>query len=193
MKPSIALIALLIPLSVRVDVGTMERKPLVVHLSTGQQLEGELLSVRDSALLMFPKFGVNELTLINSVRAVRVIPFCDVRSIVVLGEDGHPITGALVGGAVGCAAGCVIGSTKTVKQKPEDTFGCQAEQEKQANTSNGGFLGGIFGSAIGLAVGVSMGGGDVILIDSTRRDFLPLRYLARYPNGEPEYILKAGE
>jgi len=103
------------------------------------------------------------------------------------------VAAAVGGGLVGSAVGCSAGRDKPVKQSRSDTFGCNAEAERNQNMTSGALIGGAVGCGVGLLIGSVITQSGDELISAKVRDFAKLSLIARYPAGEPDFIRELGQ
>ncbi|UCH66042.1 MAG: hypothetical protein JSW63_02605 [Ignavibacterium sp.] len=163
---------------------------VIIDLNGGRRYNGELLSVRDSTILLCEKYGASEKELENSNNLIRIIKNHDIKLIEVQGESkilqGAAIgagAGVAVGAAIGLAAGDDEGSSKvgffrlryTAEQK---ALGCAC-------------LLGSLGTIIGLIAGSIESTYDTVVYDYMileDYDFTQLNIFSRYEGDEPDYI-----
>jgi hypothetical protein len=91
--------------------GTTERiagAEVVIDVNDGRRYSGELLSVRDSTMLLCEKYGASEKELENSNNLIRIIKNHDIKLIEIQGES-KILQGMAIGAGVGVVAGAAIG------------------------------------------------------------------------------------
>ncbi len=178
---------LLVVLSVGFRNGGSESKEVEITLGDGTKFDAEILSVRDSAIVVTRNVGASQQDLLADPGSVVALPFSQI-AIVQTAGSSYTAVGLFSGMAIGCLGGCAIGSSQHVEQQKNDTFGCNAESEKTTNTLTGAALGGLGGAVVGAAIGGAASGAGQSLVTMTDRDFQVLRNVARYPAVEPAYL-----
>jgi hypothetical protein len=132
-------------------------------LHDGRQMSGELVSVRDSTMVIHA--GDTQYVVIKNN---------DIKSITVRGTSTYPLWLGL-GSFVGVVSGAIIGREIAI-----------------FNQGYGASIGGLVGAGCGLLVGTIIASAtstEDIGIDSlTKKDLVRLKLLSRYPENESEYI-----
>lgn len=150
---------------------------------------GEVIAVRESTVVLGTRKGLSPAEMVNDPGALLVVRRSQIIK-VTTESNMHPGTGMLIGAPIGCLAGLAIGSAIEVDRKPDDTFGCNAREERSSNELNGMLIGTGVGMAAGCVVGSAVGDQGQVLISPDQRDFSFLRGYARYPAEEPESLKK---
>ncbi len=189
MKVGVVSIVIMAFLSVGFQKEVPKDTKVEITLMSGTRISGEILSVRDSTIVVANQAGLPEGVLITERNRVAVLPHRRVMSVESPGTSRTFVMG--VGGmAMGCMVGCLIGSGQKVERQPNDTFGCSEQAEREKNAENGALVGGLAGCLVGGALGAGISTKDTSFISSSQRDFKVLRAIARYPDIEPEFLKK---
>jgi hypothetical protein len=187
----LASLFLLAALSVGVVVDGTISRTVEVTLFGRPAFWGEVIALRESTVVLGTRAGLSPAEMLNDPAALLVVPHSRVIRIATE-SNTHPVTGMLIGAPVGCLSGLAIGSAIGVEKKPEDTFGCNARAEHEANQANGMLIGTGVGLAAGCMIGMATGEKGQVVISPEQRDFSFLRGYARYPADEPESLKKIG-
>lgn len=150
------------------DVGA----EVTIVLFNGKEIEGELLSVRDSALILCTEYAATEEELANSVYPVILVKN-NVTMKLTFEGNSYVWTGIAVGWLAGAAIGQLIGKSG---DEPAAAYG-------------GAMLGMILGITAGGIAGYALSEEEFVLEEiPTGYDFYFLNNLARYKEVEPEYL-----
>jgi hypothetical protein len=187
----LASLFLLAALSLGVVIQGSTSQPVEISLSGGRAFTGEVIAVRDSTVVFGTKPGLSPVEMLNDPKALLVARFSHVLMISTQ-KNTHPVTGMLIGAPVGCLGGLAIGSAVEVERQPNDTFGCNAQAEHDANKATGMMVGTAVGMLAGCAIGAATGEKGQVLISPEQRDFSFLKSYARYPGEEPESLQRIG-
>ncbi len=187
MKRPVLSIILLAFLSVGFQSSPTNPKEVKILLSEGTELSVEILSVRDSSIVIAREVGLSDDELKTSRNTIAVLPFKRVMQVETPGKS-YTAVGLFTGMALGCIGGCAIGSAQSVSNQQNDTFGCKAQEEKSNNTVEGAAIGAGVGALVGVIVGGSISSGGTTLVSPTQRDFGSLNFVARYLREEPEFL-----
>jgi hypothetical protein len=193
-------IATIVPLSVGVQVNPSGPQDVTITFRNGQQMEGEILVVRDSVLLFCGQSGMRESELRSRAKELVLVLKNDViQSVETISRNSYVGTGILVGVGLGCVTGCIIGNSIEVKVQPQknDTFGCnaanEASEEKSRNMLDYGLGVGLGGGILGGVIGSSMSTKrEQFWVTDQVRNFRTLTLLARYPASEPDFLKEIG-
>ncbi len=187
MKKQVLAGTLLAFLSVGFDSRPGEGREVEILLRDGSKITAEILSVRDSSIVVAHPTGLTEEELQRMDKVIAVLPYRNVLQVETPGSS-YTLVGLGIGAAVGCATGCALGSSKSVNQDKNDTFGCNAAEEQANNT----FAGAAIGTGVGALAGALIGGASSEsakqLVTPTQRDFRALTGVARYGAQEPGYL-----
>jgi hypothetical protein len=187
----LASVLLLAVLSLGVVIEGTVSQTVEIMLSGGRTFKGEVISVRDSTVVLGTRPGLSPVEMLSEPGALMVARFSQVLTISTE-RNTHPVTGMLIGAPVGCLGGLAIGSSIEVDRQPNDTFGCNAQAEHDANKVTGTIVGTAVGMLAGCVIGGATGEKAQVLVSPQQRDFTFLREVSRYPNGEPESLKKIG-
>ena len=155
------------------DVGA----EVTLSLNNSTEINGELLFVRDTTLIICSKYGVPENQLVRIIYPINSIQNKDIQE---LSIERGPYTGKIfIGAGLGMLGGVIVGwliGEAITNSLSWEEFGL--------------LLG--LGSSAGLITGGIMGAtsyDDIILQEiPPGYDFSLLKPLARYPDEEPEYL-----
>ncbi len=92
-------------------------------MNDGTEYAGELLSVRDSVMILCRKYNASEKDLSDSVYAIYSLNNRDIKLIELQGGN-YAIYGIIFGGLTGSIIGAAIGKTNETKSQP---LGCLQE------------------------------------------------------------------
>lgn len=159
-------------------------KEVAILLRNGHKVDGELLSVRDSSVLLAVQSIPGDDNLFTSVAGVAEIPNRQMVAVTVEGKS-RVLLGVGLGLVGGTLAGAVIGGAAGASREPSLESGLNTA----AGTLVGAMVGGLAGLAIGLVVGAGMSQSDQsIAPNSFGEAHRALQRLARYPDNEPESL-----
>lgn len=168
-----------------------QREPGVkvfILMNDGEEFTGELLTVRDSTMILCKYYKAREKDLVNLVFPIYLLQNQDIRLIEVIGEK-NIIWGVVLGGLGGSLIGGAIGSgIKDDDQPKEEGFGFSLDFGEMPL---GCCLGGAIGALIGGITARSIISNDelVYLYANTEEyDFTQLNIYSRYGGKEPEYL-----
>jgi len=172
------------------DKGTVRRKlnayekvnyagaEVTIVLDNGKEVEGELLSVRDSALIICKEYSATEEELANSIYPVIPVRNNKIQQITVEGNS-YVWWGIGIGYLTGAIIGYLLGQTGATNDKTDQAF----------SGLGGGILGGLIGLAAGGGIGYAFSTEKFVLQEiPSGYNFYFLKPLARYPDKEPEYL-----
>ncbi len=156
---------------------------VVLLLNDGQEIAGELLSVRDSSIIISTIENAEGYGSAGDTAGIVVVSNQRVQKVIIKGESkvlkGMGL-GLLIGGAIGAMINCVT------YKKPRDSsfhFGPEA-----APGAVGVFLGGLGGLAVGAIVGSAASTSDEVIEPLPNHDLSSLKPFARFPGNEPEWL-----
>jgi hypothetical protein len=180
-------------LTAAATISPAHAKEIVILLSGGSELRAELLSVRDSAIVICLKVDVSNDELLRNPRLATVLPFQRVDRIKMEGKS-YVITGLLLGALGGGIAGGLIGSQVTTESERNPDFFTTvfvAPVERTAHTATGILVGGLGGLLLGAMIGGGASTPETILDPRGRGQREVLREFARFPRQEPEFLKDA--
>jgi len=158
-----------------------------ILLKSGGDLNADLVSVRDSALVICRVLNVSERVLQANPSLVEVLPL---RNIDLVKVEGHSYVapGLAIGGLGGALVGGLIGSQ--VKDETKENVGTLifAPVEHTAHTAAGALIGMCAGFVLGAMIGNATSSPDEIIDPHVTGWTIKLRRCARYPGKEPEFL-----
>jgi outer membrane protein W len=155
---------------------------IAVILSNGRIQEGELLSVRDSALIIsIAPAGVTEVAA-NEAPPSTLIRNQDIQKVIIKGES-NVLKGVGLGFLIGAGAGALIGVAGG-DDPPGGLFSLSAPEK----AALGAILGGGCGVIVGTIAGAASSSRDKVIEALPNKDFSILRPVARFPTREPEFL-----
>lgn len=156
-------------------------KEVRVLLNNGQEIEGELLSVRDSSLVVSTLEDFDPDDQVAQTRGIITLGNQEILRVVLKGESkilkGMGL-GTLIGGGFGAALGFASGDD------PPGWFSLTAGEKSVA----GGIVFGAVGFIIGTVAGLASSSRDKIVEPLPDQDFSSLRPFAKFPEKEPEFL-----
>jgi hypothetical protein len=147
-------------------------------LKNGQEISGELLSVRDSSLVISTMEDANENDLSTQTVGIIAVRNEELFHVVVKGKS-NIVTGMAGGVLYGAALGGVLCSCIPAAS------GLSTPEERAAG---GAFVFGAIGFVVGTIAGIASSSNDKLVEPRMNNDFSSLRPLARYPDKEPEFL-----
>jgi hypothetical protein len=149
-----------------------------VEMNDGSDYTGELLTVRDSIMIVCEEYDADEQELADSVYALFVLNNRDIK-LIELSVGNYLGAGMVVGYTAGAAVGGAAGSDPNPYYLDLGAF---------AGALAGGLVGAIIGGTIGF---IFTDYEDVYeQANPEEYDFKKLNIYARYVNNEPEYLKK---
>jgi hypothetical protein len=164
-------------LSVGYQAEVSDPPVVTIILTGGTKLTREILSVRDSSIVVVENPGLSQTEILADPIAVAVLPYSGISSVQTVG-NAHTILGFLIGMPIGSLGGCIIGAAQ-----PDDSKG-----PINPRATGGGVQGCIVGGLAGAAAGYAWRTGSTVLISPGERNFQALKQVARYPLAEPVYL-----
>ncbi len=149
-------------------------------LKDGEEIEGELLSVRDSTITMCTEYSATEKELANLQYPIHTVRTDEILEITLEGSNYR-----WIGLGIGTVAGIGLGVLVAENYESESL-------DSRGEAYIGFCLGtlvftGVF--ALGAVIGIFASADEVILHEiPPGYKLLPLKLLARYPDKEPEYL-----
>ena len=174
---------------VRIKEQEANAADVVLFLRNGQKLKGELLSVRDSSIVLSKPFrGLkNDSTICLSAFSVRSQ---EIEKVIIVGKS-RVLSGMGYGALVGAGAGIVIGIADGDDPPcPPDAWVCFPRYSAGAKAFIAGFGLGVLGTGIGAIVGAVSSTADKEIEPRENYDFSALKPRARYSAFEPEFLRK---
>jgi hypothetical protein len=154
-------------LFVQRDVGA----EVFIVVNNGEEYTSELLTVRDSTIIVSNEYGLTEEELLQSAYQINIIGIHNIKSIWILGEDN-----LLIGLAIGVGIGYAL-------------LRISASQEGEYKYYIAGL--GLLSAVTGLLVGASTSRYDEEIYNYKNPedfDFTQLNIYSRYGGKEPEYL-----
>ena len=149
-----------------------------VSIKDGEEISGELLSVRDSTIIICTEYSAAEEDLASLQYPINTVRTDEIVELKIEGNTTPVLIGAGIGLAVGIGLVVLAGP---YNPKPSDT--------EEASKTCGGILLGLGAFSLGGLIGALVSTEDVILTEiPPGYQFVPLKTLARYPDEEPEYL-----
>lgn len=152
------------------------------------QFNAEILSVRDSSLVLASPCGLSQDDLINKKAQILVVREDEIYGVKTAGSS-NIFPGMLFGGTAGCVSGCLIGRSLKVTPTTEP-YGCNKSEDELRNENGVNYAVGVGagGILLGAIIGAATSSRDSLWITPVRRDFRALKPLARYPLQEPQFL-----
>ena len=166
---------------------------IIIRTMDDTKYTGELLGVRDSTILICPKFGASETELVRKIYSVDIIQKRDINLLILRGKKAY-LTGMLAGGLIGGLLGTVIGASADIGDE-NNNFRIIRISREEAILGSACCLGGT-GILIGGLLGLTGSTEDKIIYDSVepeKIDYEWLKQFCRYIDPEPEYLRNLGE
>ncbi|MGB2958910.1 MAG: hypothetical protein WBG01_07345 [Bacteroidota bacterium] len=175
--------------NVRIVAESMERRgeELVVYTRGGEKVSGELLSVREDALLIGSEDHIPGSRFFDGIGHVRKIQSGEVEGVVIEGRS-YKVGGAVVGAVAGAVIGGVIarnsdgGGSRTVNLLG---LPLTLRSSSVGKVSGGAVLGAGIGGLLGHTIGAATSTADVVIAPEHIRS---LRSMARFSRLEPDQI-----
>ena len=147
-------------------------------LINGEEISGELLSVRDSSIALCATYSATEEELASLKHPISIIETDGIREFEIAGNTFPLWIGAGIGFVAGTTAGILV---------INDLKETSAEESIDKALGSCCLVAGL--TALPVAIGRLLSTEDVILSDiPSGYKFLPLKSLARYPDEEPVYL-----
>ena len=137
----------------------------------GLKYTGELLSAKDSVMILCEKYNAQESDLMDSVYAIYIVNNYDIK-LIKLNDGNYAILGIIFVGVIGAGIGATTGS----------------KHDYGAATSC--LFGGLLGATVGLVLGLNITDYEVIYkyVNPDEYDFTQLSIYSRYGSEEPDYL-----
>ena len=157
------------------DVGA----EITLSIKNGEEINGELLSVRDSTITLCTKHSATEEELAKLKYSITTVRNDEIQELTIEGSS-YVWNGLFIGIGAGTGIGVIIGLI--IEADSRGDF-------KGYKTIGLGMIGFITGAIAGPLVGYSLSTEEFILQEiPPDYDFSLLKPLARYPDEEPEYL-----
>ncbi len=148
-------------------------------MNNGFKINGELLSVRDTTIIIYSIYGLQENQLARLNYPIYNIHNREIKELTIEGSS-YVWTGFFIGIAAGTAIGLVVGSS--AEEKEGGMF-------EGLPTFAGGSLGSLVGATTGSIIGYNLSSEEFVLQEiPPGYDLSILKPLARYQDEEPEYL-----
>jgi len=149
-------------------------------LKDGEEIKGELLSVRDSTITLCTEYSASEKELASLQYPIHTVRTEKIWEITLEGSN-YIWTGLGIGAAAGIGIGVLIAENYESEK-------LDSRWEKFAGSCLGGLVGSLV-AGLGGGIGALVSTDEVILYEiPPGYKLLPLKSLARYPDEEPEYL-----
>ena len=162
---------------------------VLIMMSDGEEYTGELLTIRDSTMIVCERRNAREIDLADSVFSIFSLKNRDIRYIEIEGE-GNALYGIIFGGITGGLIGAAVykGKDEEEKKPDENSFGFNFNFNFDPVT--GCCIGGLVGALAGGIIGYNIKDDEPIYIyeKSDEYDFTQLNIYSRYGGEEPEYL-----
>lgn len=157
-----------------------------ITMNSGEEYTGELLSVRDSIMILCESDKVSEEEISDFSYPFITIKNHDIKSISIEGKKNMLV--AIIFGGLGAGMGAAIGSNDGKEEKTEGIF----PAPDFGNAGLGCFIGGSIGLLLGVIIGNNISDNEVVYEykNSEEYDFKQLNHYSRYGDNEPEYLMK---
>ncbi len=150
-------------------------------LKDGLEINGELLSIRDSTITICTKYSATEKELISLQYPIQVIRTEKINEITLEGSN-YKWIGLGIGAVAGIGLGILVAENyepSEAKDKLERGFGKMCM----------GTMVGLLAAGVGMGIGELVSTDDVILYEiPPGYKLIPLKALARYSDEEPEFL-----
>jgi hypothetical protein len=154
------------------DVGA----EITLSLQNGEEINGELLSIKESSLTICTEYSAKEVELANLTYPIIPVRYDEIKELTIKGGN-YVWIGFLIGSAVFTGIGIIVGHGIEA--------GLDVEDKVIGMSIFGFFVGAIAGGIVGYLLSTD----NVILKDiPPEYDFSLLKSLARYPDEEPKYL-----
>ena len=180
MKKLIALFTFLPLLTVPANDLLADGADVVLLLNSGSEVSGELLSVRENAILIARTSGTTDEVLERFPDAISVVPYESVQKVTI---DGNSYV--LLGLGLGLVTGVAVGFAVAPDAHEDNSPGQLVDG---INSTYSVSIGGLIGLALGTVVGAAASTGDNEMETSTFKSPYSLKPYARYQEDEPEFL-----
>jgi hypothetical protein len=170
-----------------------EKPTVKIRLNSDQEIEGELMSVRDSSVLIATQDEDIPSALSTDVKGIVAIEDTMISRVTIEGNS-NVLLGMGLGFLGGTVAGGVIGASSYTPPPPPTDFGGAVAQLGEAMIGPGAaalggmIVGAVGGMLVGAAVGAATSKRDVEVNLHVPAEWVALKGLARYPDKEPKAL-----
>jgi len=164
---------------------------VLIMLSDGEEYTGELLTIRDSIMIMCERHNAREKDLADSVFSLFSLKNRDIRYIEIKGS-GNALYGIIFGGVAGGLIGAAVYKSEDEEEKKPDENSFIFNFNINLDPVRGCCIGGFIGAIAGGIIGYNIKDDEPIYIyeKSDEYDFTQLNIYSRYGGEEPEYLKK---
>ena len=159
---------------------------ITLSLKNEEEIEGELLSVRDSTITVCTEYSATEEQLASLKYPINTVRIDEILEFKIEGNENEYIWIGVIGIVVGLGLGVLVAENYESESSSGSGLDEMVESGEKLCVGTGVFLlvSGISGLILRL-----LSTEDVILTEiPPGYKFLPLKFLARYPDEEPEYL-----
>jgi len=162
---------------------------VLVMMRDGEEYTGELLTIRDSTMILCERYNAREKDLAESVFSFFSLNNRDIRYIEIEGE-GNPLFGIIFGGVTGALIGAAVYKSEDEEEKKPDENSFGFNFNINFDPVTGCCIGGLVGVFVGGIIGYNIKDDEPIYIyvKSDEYDFTQLNIYSRYGGEEPEYL-----
>jgi len=162
---------------------------VLIMMRDGEEYTGELLTIRDSTMIMCERHNAREKDLADSVFSFFSLKNRDIRYIEIEGE-GNPLFGIIFGGVTGALIGAAVYKSEEEEEKKPDENSFGFNFNINFDPATGCCIGGLVGVFAGGIIGYNITEDEPIYIyeKSDEYDFTQLNIYSRYGGEEPEYL-----
>jgi hypothetical protein len=157
---------------------------VTILMRDSSSVEGELIAVHDSALIICRELSMSERRLEMHPDSLSIVRIGKILRLHVAGHHN-----ALIGAGIGAASGLIIGSIAAANTpEPAGTVGTNRMDYRALGTIGGTLLGLLGGIIVGGMI--ESGARDIEILDHSELVALSLK--ARYQRDEPDFIKRRG-
>ena len=177
------------PDTIKNNVITKPGAKVLIMLSDGEEYTGELLTIRDSIIILCERYNAREKDLADSVYSFFSLKNRDIRYIEIKGI-GNPLYGIIFGGVVGAFIGAAVYKSEDEEEKKPDENSFGFNFDINLDPVTGCCIGGLVGAFAGGIIGYNITDDEPIYASkkSEEFDFTQLNIYSRYGGEEPEYL-----
>ena len=158
-----------------------------IEMNNLNEYTGELLTIRDSIMILCERYNAREKDLADSVYSFFSLKNRDIRYIEIVGK-GNALYGIIIGGVTGGLIGtAVYKSEDEEEKKPDENSFFKIGFDLELT---GCCIGGLVGALAGGIIGFNITDDEPIYVyeKSEEFDFTQLNIYSRYRGEEPEYL-----
>lgn len=154
---------------------------VTLSLNNREYFSGELLSVRDSTIMVCAKYSATEEELANKKYSINSVPINQIRELKIEGNALPLWIGAGISLVASTAVYLIVKDDMNIK------LGTSSEEEVDIAVGSCCLVGAVI--ALPMVIGRALFTEDALLTEiPAGYKFLPLKSLARYQDEEPEYL-----